>query len=174
MNDLQNSTVKQIKENKERPYLVGFGGFLYLVVIGLFLTFCGSGYALLDAISVTSGEDFRQLTDRNEYSYSLLWTVNFWFTVVYCIVTMLLVLFNSYLCYKQKRLFKWMMITFYFICFIGNVIFYFLGMLINEEASYLSMDEGELARSLIYSLGVMVIWSLYFFRSRRVKNTFIL
>jgi hypothetical protein len=175
LNDLVKAEVKNDGLiNSVNKGFYGFGGFLYLVVIGMFFSLCGAFIALSGYLGIMSSEDFKMFTDRNEHTYNFLWTFNFWSVVTYSIGVILFVLINSYLCYKQKKLFRWMMISFYGWSFIGNILFYVVAVLINNDFGHeVIHDVDTLLGTAVYFTGILIIWGTYFLISRRVKNTFI-
>ncbi len=151
-------------EEKPKPY--GFGGWLYLVALGLLLTFGSSFYYLLDTLfPVYQSGRLSQLYEENwKYAFIIIYeTAMNLFYVVFPVII-------GYCMLKKKKLLKYMAIYFYLINFAANVGYYFISNSIEEMATHELM--GEQGRNIVKSFVTCLIWIPYFINSKRVKNTY--
>lgn len=162
---LDNTTERMpLTEKKVKPY--GFGGWLYLVAIGLLLTFGSSFYYLMDTIlPIYQSGRLSQLYEENwKYAFIIIYeTAMNLFYVIFPVII-------GYCILKKKKLLKYMAIYFYLINFAANVGYYFISNSIEEMATHEIM--GEQGRNIVKSFVTCLIWIPYFIISKRVKNTY--
>ncbi|SEF44964.1 DUF2569 domain-containing protein [Paenibacillus sp. UNC499MF] len=167
--------VRELKVNNEREVyegdyggagISGFGGWLIVFSIGLILTFIYAAYSLVEYVwpMYESGEVAAYFSDYPALGGAVLVeTVSHLF---YAVVPVVL----GYLCYKRKRLFKTMSIAYLLLSLVLSTVAYFAYLSVSELAS--DYMDGAL-RDLIKNGITCVIWTLYFVKSERVRNTYI-
>ncbi|EGL18276.1 MULTISPECIES: DUF2569 domain-containing protein [unclassified Paenibacillus] len=166
--------VRELKVNNEREVyegdyggagISGFGGWLIVFSIGLILTFISAVYSLVDYLwpMYESGEAAAYFSDYPALGTAILVeTVSHLF---YAVVPVVL----GYLCYKRKRLFKTMSIIFLLVSLALSGLAYLAYSFVSEAAP--DFMDGAL-RDLIKTGITCVIWTLYFIKSERVRNTY--
>ncbi|MCY9592625.1 DUF2569 domain-containing protein [Paenibacillus chitinolyticus] len=164
--DLNQNGKEVYEDDYTRPGISGFGGWLIVFSIGLILTFIYAVYSLVDYVwpMVESGE----VADYFSYypalgAAVLVETVSHLFYAVCPLVL-------GYLCFKQKRLFKTMSIAYLLLSLLLSTVAYFAYLSVSELAS--DFVDGAL-RDLIKNGITCLIWTLYFVKSERVRNTYV-
>ncbi|MGO4498414.1 DUF2569 domain-containing protein [Paenibacillus sp. 2RAB27] len=171
-NELALKTENLIPSGNEPPqiehaHLRGFGGWLYVVSIGLLLTL---GDALIYIINTllpiyTDGLITELYKDDWKYGLMIIYeTVTYSLYVVFPIVL-------GYLGWKKMRRVRTLAIIFYLVSFVFNVIYYFISNSIVGLATPEFMNEQ--GRNIVKSLITCLIWIPYFINSKRVKYTFV-
>ncbi|MFE4569996.1 DUF2569 domain-containing protein [Paenibacillus chitinolyticus] len=144
----------------------GFGGWLIVFSIGLIITFIYSIYNLVEVIlPLYQSGQVASLTNE----YPPVGIAIFIETVTYIFYSVF-PLFLGYLCFKQKRLFKTMSITYLTMCIILSVVYYFSSLLISDVAPDIV---NQSIVSIIRNVVLFLLWTPYFLKSNRIKNTYI-
>lgn len=149
----------QLKKNDNiDPRLYGFGGWLYLLAIGLI------GSSIFQILKIPEYIEIMNSSQYNEYSsIKPQWAVYYWLTLSYSITILGLLIMIAYSTYKQRRTFSKLIIIFYSLIFLFSIVcFYF------DTILYGAGNSLQIITSAIY----LLIWSAYILRSKRVKLTF--
>ncbi|WP_405082326.1 DUF2569 family protein [Paenibacillus chitinolyticus] len=134
--------------------------------IGLILTFIYAVYSLVDYVwpMYESGEAVAYFSDYPALGAAVLVeTVSHLFYAVCPLVL-------GYLCFKQKRLFKTVSIAYLLLSLLLSAVAYYAYLSVSELAP--DFVDGAL-RDLIKTGITCLIWTLYFVKSERVRNTYI-
>ncbi|MEC0245295.1 DUF2569 domain-containing protein [Paenibacillus chitinolyticus] len=162
-----NQNGKEVYEgDHSRAEISGFGGWLIVFSIGLILTFIYAVYSLVDYVwpMYESGEAAAYFSDYPALGAAVLVeTVSHLFYAVCPLVL-------GCLCFKQKRLFKTMSIAYLLLSLLLSAVAYFAYLSVSELAP--DFMDGAL-RDLIKTGITCLIWTLYFVKSERVRNTYI-
>ncbi|MBV6712509.1 DUF2569 domain-containing protein [Paenibacillus chitinolyticus] len=162
-----NQNGKEVYEDEyTRPGISGFGGWLIVFSIGLILTFIYAAYSLVDYVwpMVESGEVAAYFSDYPAVGVAVLVeTLSHLFYAVFPLVL-------GYLCFKQKRLFKTMSIAYLLLSLALSAISYLAYSFVSELAP--DFVDGAF-KDLIRNGITCLIWTLYFVKSERVRNTYV-
>lgn len=162
-----NQNGKEVYEgDHSRAGISGFGGWLIVFSIGLILTFIYAVYSLVDYVwpMYESGEAVAYFSDYPALGAAVLVeTVSHLFYAVCPLVL-------GYLCFKQKRLFKTVSIAYLLLSLLLSAVAYYAYLSVSELAP--DFVDGAL-RDLIKTGITCLIWTLYFVKSERVRNTYI-
>lgn len=159
----------------------GIGGWLILPVIGLLGTLGWSAWNLVrDLIPLFGSEEWSQLTTPGSPAYHYLWQPWVLFDTFALIVMVLAPIALLTLIFRKRRSTPRWMITFYVFCIVAMAVDAGIGLLVMVHwlrAAGLSDPADALytvsLRNLCQVLVLAVIWIPYFWRSRRVKKTFV-
>lgn len=159
---------KENKEEKPEAFYYGFGGWLYLVAIGLVITFGSALYNLFYSyLPLLQNGDLATISKDDP----MLGTI-FILDIAINLFNIILPLYCGYLCYSLKRQFPKVMIIYYIINFIITVFYSLVIMLISVDLY--EIDMREYIKEIFKSAVICAIWIPYFLKSKRVKNTYVL
>lgn len=166
---IYNNNGHLVKPDKPEP--VGFGGWLYLVAIGLVLTFGRSIYYLFDGlIPLLGSEEWVLLTTSGNEAYDPMWKVVIYSEMFLHISLIVLIATIGYMCLKGKKLFKYLMISYLLLNLIYSIIAFFM----YQSIEFMAQDSFNDSINDIFRTGVIcAIWIPYFLLSKRVKNTYV-
>ena len=156
--------MEQITNKIEDAGPRGLGGWLVLVIIGLFITVFKLGYGIInnyipltEQLHLIPDQGFLKMVIYSELIINILF-------VIYAII-LLILLFN------YSRFFPILIIAFY----ISNLVFVLGDYIIASQIPLLNQVDlkGDDYKEIIKSIIGTSIWVPYFKVSKRVKNTFI-
>lgn len=167
----QTSSKNEVNEVVEETIYIGFGGWLYIVAIGLIVAFRDSLFYIIDTlIPLLNSQDWLLLTTPGNGLYHPMWRTVIYTELIMHLTVIVLIILIGYMCYRNKKLFKNLMISFILVNLLFSIIAFFMYQTIPliAEDSFSDSIVG-IIRAVIYS----VIWIPYFLVSKRVKNTYI-
>ncbi|MFD0713732.1 DUF2569 family protein [Paenibacillus sp. GCM10027626] len=149
----------------------GFGGWLILVQIVLWLSFAGTAmHFLVDLLPIQSGEKWLWLTTPGSPAYDPMWKTIIRFEV-YGNLALLLLLALSIICfYKQKRMFISLIIAYLIAIIIVTIVAYGL---VQASDMLAAQRTGMSSRKVMQNIATSAVLIPYFIKSARVKNTFV-
>lgn len=154
------------------PRLRGLGGWLVLVAIGLIGAILVRFGGFVRTGSLYSTAHWRTITDTASASYdamsapSLLYNLFFRVTLLFYSI-LLVVLF-----FQKRRIFPTLAIIYLCFQFVGSVVND--GLLMSRKVKTITTGiQTPAVASAVRTIPAMVIWGLYFARSKRVKLTFV-
>jgi hypothetical protein len=166
-------TEKAERNYEELPPLgiSGFGGWLVLVQIGLFLTLANLNFQIFQNSLPSFGpEIWNVLTSRDSDMYHPLWAPIIVFEAIYNVLFLLFSLYAIVSFYQKKAIVPRLMIIFYGISFLIGAID---TLLVYQIPAAKELDSGDSIMDIVRSFITCLIWIPYFLKSERVKNTFI-
>lgn len=149
---------------------VGLGGWLILVVIGLFGSLLLKLKTLMDNIQVLGTPDWDLLTTPGNEAYDPMWAPTIYFEIVVLIVALMLNGVVLYLFFARKSAFKTAFIIFALLNLGISVVDAVLCSMISNFPK-----EGwvEVVKAIFQSGVYAAIWIAYMVKSVRVRNTFV-
>ncbi len=159
-------------ENKKNNNEVsGIGGWLILPLLGLLFTPVKIGYLMSTLFVPVFTEGYWEvLTSPESEAYHALWGPLIIFELVgnlffLCFSIYLIVLF-----FRKNYLLPKLYIAF----LISNVVFLTIDYFVSDLIPAVAMeDSSESMKELVQTIAAACIWTPYFLKSRRVKNTFV-
>lgn len=161
-----------IETKKEKPYLYGFGGWLYLFAAGIIFQFYGTVTSLNKTYKLFTSDDFAQLTTIGSQSYNSLWKPTILFEMASQIISLLLMLSIAFFCIKLSPYFKYLSITFISFILVANSIDLFLMLSIQNGYADDLFGGDDVYKQVTKSIGYAIVWIPYMLLSKRVKNTY--
>ncbi|WP_105619960.1 DUF2569 domain-containing protein [Vallitalea okinawensis] len=147
--------------------LSGIKGWLIVAAIGVILRPITLLISLIGSISFIGSDSGRALTTVGAEFYHPLWEPSLYFELITSILFFIVSLFLIYFFFKKKARFPKMIII-YFVSYGLTLII--ITILLSIIMPYdISSNWGETIVNLI----PIIIWCIYFFKSERVRNTFI-
>jgi len=156
----------------EKPYLYGFGGWLYLFAAGLIYQFYKSFGYIEDGYNALTSEEMKPLMTIGSESYNSFWKPTFIFEIIGQSLSIVGILLIAYYCFKLSPKFKYLSISYFIFLFIFNCIDLFLSMIIQNGYSEDIFGGNHIYSSVISTAVTSAIWIPYFLVSKRVKNTY--
>ncbi|MEK4263632.1 DUF2569 family protein [Paenibacillus sp. FSL L8-0499] len=161
------------KSLKEKPFVYGFGGWLYSYSGFVLFLFFVALKAVNDNYLLIHTPEYIQLTTFGSEYYNSLLHPTIIMEMVAQLIVVILVLLIAYSCMKMKKMFKYLSITLFSVVFIFNILDLFL--LLSIQNSYPEqLLDNTTYDGVIYSFFYFIVWVPYFLLSKRVKNTFIM
>jgi predicted neutral ceramidase superfamily lipid hydrolase len=149
----------------------GFGGWLVLVQIGLYMTFFLQIVQLLQySLPALGAGTWDVLTSKDSELYDPLWGTVIVFEAVYNVFFLVFTAFIMIQFYRQKASLPLLMIIFYGLSLLIGILDY---VLLAQIPLAQELEDGSSIKDLVSSLFTCLIWIPYFIRSVRVKNTFV-
>ncbi len=162
-----------VELTKEKPFVYGFGGWLYSYSGFVLFLFFVALKAVNDNYLLIHTPEYEQITTFGSEYYNALLHPTIIMEIVAQLIIAILVLFIAYSCIKMKRIFKHLSIAMFSVLLIFNVVDLFL--LLSIQNSYpAKLLDNSTYDGVITSFVLFVIWIPYFLFSKRVKNTFIM
>lgn len=172
-----------MNEINTKKNLYGFGGWLVLFQIYIFLTLVESvqslfGFAIMG--SMFSGDFFKGLYGFNDFDLGRFFKLFnspfvYVFTAVIFVLTLLVVIFF----YRKKIIFRTLFIAQSVVSIVGGAFYYIY--ILGQIGTMFDNEFAEMGRvlmtsagvmSLIPALGIPLALTIALFKSQRVKNTF--
>jgi hypothetical protein len=171
---VSNENVEVVTNNEtvaDKQIPIGFGGWLYIVAFNALFIFGTSIFYIFDTLfPIFYSEQWTLLTKPGSEFYHPMWSVALIGELIINSSFAALLLYAMYLCYKGKRLFPKIMISFYIIMIVFSLIDFLLIQSIPDVAQPMNY---ETLKPIIHPLFHAAIWIPYFMVSKRVKNTYI-
>ncbi len=169
--------VQNKKVNNDKPQHEGLGGWLVLVIIGLFATILWSAYAVYESITLITNGAVELLTNPASGAYTPgyigVWKFEFIAGILFFVFAVYLV----FLFFKKSRKFPKYYILFLIAPVMCAVLDYIIWSSLTISSSEIKQvvddtlpERGtEIGRAVI----VAIVWGLYITKSKRVKATFV-
>lgn len=149
----------------------GLGGWLVLPHIGLYGTILASCLNFYQSIVSINSDAWWVLTSTNSPYYHPLWAPTFIYETIYFFAMAVFSIFILVQFYRKKSIVPRLMIIFFSVSLMSNIIDYLLVLQIPLAEE---MDKGSSSLKVILrSVLGCIIWIPYFLHSVRVKNTFV-
>lgn len=170
----QNIEKNQQHNKRSRKEPIGLGGWLFFFYISMFI----GGYNYLrsyyDFYTTMNSPEYSNLTDSSFQNYHFLWSFYHNFNLYSCIIFMALIVTIFYLSIKFSNKLPMLVNSFLLLSVFKAGINYWVIYVINRDLNGIMGDTIDFFfRSLISSIVISIIWSAYFVKSKRVKNTFV-
>ena len=164
----------EIKKEKLEPW--GIGGWLVLIILGLAFSAFSSGIYILNDLSVVflDKETWNYLTSPETglpgLSYALIYELIFHSLITLGSIYMIVIM------YKMKKYFPIRLSIFWILVLVLNLINIIFTLSIYSQIPDFDLASAQqgIWDSIIRNLLTCIIWIPYLYKSKRVKNTFIL
>ncbi len=145
----------------------GIKGWLILPVIGLFLTPLLQIFYLGSTFILINSPEWEDVTTPGREGYHFLFKPSIYIELGFNILFVLFCIYLIVLLFQKKKLFPKVIITYYIITILGDLI---VTSLVNQINESFSVPDVSISIPAFIS---SIVWIIYFKRSKRVKNTFV-
>jgi len=160
-----------IENSLEEKKIEGLGGWLILVCLGLFFSIIKGIFAIYDFKPYFSLEVWKYLSDPSSEGYHFLYRYALIFDLTSNIVLVIFIATLLVLFFRKRSNFPKLIIVLYITCIVVTIVDTFLWSIISGSFS-LAMGSGSVLSTFLVIIEYL-IWTMYFLKSKRVKNTFI-
>lgn len=158
---------------QEKPFVYGFGGWLYSYSGFILFLFFVALKAVNDNYLLIHTPEFEQLTTFGSEYYNSLLHPTIIMEIVFQLIIAILILLIAYSCIKMKKIFKLLSITLFSVILVFQALDLFLLLSIQNNYPEQLLDNTTYD-GVTYSFFYFLVWVPYFLFSKRVKNTFIM
>lgn len=149
----------------------GLGGWLILVQIGLYGTIIILLMQLFqDSFTAFDADIWTEFTSKGSEFYHPLWGFIIVFETIYNVILLAFSVYILIKFYKRKSVVPRLLIIFYIATPVIGIIDY---VLLQQIPLARELGNGESLRGIFRSAITGAIWTAYFIKSERVRNTFI-
>lgn len=167
------ASVEQTNIIKEKPFVYGFGGWLYSFSVLLLYLLYFASTAIYENYQLIKSPEYKQITTFGFEYYNALLHPAIIMEIIVQSVVVIMILFIAYCFYKQKKIVKKIVISLFLILLLFNIVDLFLLLSIQNTYPEKLIDD-TLYDGVFLSFAYSIVWIPYFLISKRVKNTFIM
>jgi hypothetical protein len=159
----------------DNSHLRGIGGWLIVILIGLFATVIAFVVQINDSMKFFEPDLWHSLTTYDSEIYHPLFGTWIIYETALNILTAFLIIFILVLMFKKSRLFPKLMIFYFISAIFFRGIDYYLGYIVLSDLSKVTdvLNTNPDINDLIRSVVQAAVWVPYFMKSKRVKVTFL-